>query len=339
MKNYNAFRDAGSASSTRHKQPGEHLLDLYKRMLRIRMVEEAIAARYHEQEMRCPVHLSVGQEGPAVAVCAALRPDDVIVSTHRSHAHYLACGGDLRSMLAEIYGKESGCSRGRGGSMHLIDRAAGLLAALPIVGGSIPIGVGAALAKKRDGSDAVSVVFVGDAALEEGVFHESANFASMMKLPVVFACENNLYSVYTPYRQRQPNRPLTRLAEAHDIRTFTEDGNDIEAALERSHEAVAHARSGAGPAFLEMATYRWLEHCGPNYDNDIGYRTPDEFESWRALCPVATARDRLLERGDLDDDSDEELKLSISTEIEAAFEFARQSPFPAAESAADYVYA
>ena len=166
-------------------------LGLFREMLRIRMVEEAIADRYAAWEMRCPVHLSIGQEAIAVGVSAALRPDDMVISNHRSHAHYLAKGGDLRRMLAELHGRETGCARGRGGSMHLIDRSVGMIGALPIVAGSIPIGVGVALASRRAGHDRAVVIYVGDAAIEEGVFHESANFASLEKLPVLFVCENN----------------------------------------------------------------------------------------------------------------------------------------------------
>src|SRR5260370_4819372 len=187
-------------------------LRIFRTMVRIRMVEEEIAARYGQEKMRCPVHLSIGQEAVAAAVSAALRPTDQVVSTHRSHAHYLAKGGDLRAMLCELMGREPGCCSGRGGSMHLFDQAVGMLLSSPIVAASIPVGVGAALAIKQRGEDAVAIVYMGDASVEEGVFHESANFAALHRLPVVFVCENNLYSVYTALRDRQPARPITDLA-------------------------------------------------------------------------------------------------------------------------------
>jgi pyruvate dehydrogenase E1 component alpha subunit len=311
---------------------------LYARMLRVRMVEEAIAARYSEQEMRCPVHLSVGQEAAAVGTCAALDFADVAVSTHRCHAHYLAKGGDLNVMMAEIYGKAAGCCGGRGGSMNLFDNDAGFMASIPIVGSSIPLGVGMGLAIKQQGSNAVSVVFLGDAAVEEGVFHESANFAVIKKLPVVFVCENNLFSVYTGLADRQPDRPLTDVAKAHAMPAHQADGNDVEGVLGLVSDACATARDGGGPSLLVLDTYRWLEHCGPNFDNDIGYRTEDEFRQWKELCPVTRYRDK-LETDDLwSPDDDEKLRAEISTEIEGAFQFAKESPFPDIATVSDHVY-
>ncbi|OHC76237.1 MAG: acetoin dehydrogenase [Rhodospirillales bacterium RIFCSPLOWO2_12_FULL_58_28] len=322
---------------------GEHsrefMIDLYRGLLRVRMVEEEIASRYGEKEMRCPVHLSVGQEAAAVGACAALKTDDVILSTHRSHAHYLAKGGDLKAMLAEIYGKETGCCGGRGGSMHLVDLKAGVLAALPIVGGSIPIGVGAAFTFRNQGKGRVSMVFFGDAAVEEGAFHESANFASVHNLPVIFVCENNLYSVYTGYAKRQPSRPITDLAEAHGVRAASGNGNDVLEVYRLASEAVARARAGEGPTFLELATYRWLEHCGPNYDNDLGYRSSEEFENWRDHCPLKHHRRLLKEMGLLSDEEEATIRHKIQSEIKDAFKFAELSPLPATETAGDHVYA
>ena len=202
---------------------------LYRSMLNIRLVEEGIAERYDEQEMRCPVHLSIGQEAAASGVGLALHEKDRIFSTHRSHAHYLAKGGDLRAMLAEIYGKAEGCVGGRGGSMHLMDPNAGMMASIPIVGSCIPLAVGTALSDAIDGNNRVSIAYLGDASIEEGVFHESANFARLRDLPVLFVCENNLYSVYSHLEIRQPDRPLTAVAAAHNIRASHHDGNDVEA--------------------------------------------------------------------------------------------------------------
>src|SRR5580704_14655173 len=177
---------------------------LFTAMLRIRLIEEEIAARYAQEKMRCPIHLSIGQEAVAVGVSSVLRRTDQIVTTHRCHAHYLAKGGDLKAMLCELMGREPGCCSGRGGSMHLFDRDAGVLLSLPIVAASIPIGVGAAFAMKRKKQDNVAVIYLGDASVEEGVFHESANFAALRRLPAIFICENNLYSVYTALHDRQP---------------------------------------------------------------------------------------------------------------------------------------
>ena len=241
-------------------------------MLRIRLIEEAIADHYGEGEMRCPVHLSIGQEAIAVGACAALQTSDKVYSTHRCHAHYLAKGGDLKRMLAEICGKAAGCIGGRGGSMHLMDIPKGVMASIPIVSSSIPVAVGSALADKRMRNGKVTVAFIGDASVEEGVFHESANFASLHKLPVIFVCENNLYSVYTRIDERQPNRPLTELAKAHGMLALHGDGNDLDECYRLSVQAAGRARNDQGPTFLVLDTYRWREHCGPAFDNHLGYR-------------------------------------------------------------------
>src|SRR4051794_1198245 len=314
-------------------------LGLFREMLRIRLVEEAIADRYTSWEMRCPVHLSIGQEAIAVGVSAALRPDDMIISNHRSHAHYLAKGGDLKGMLAELHGKETGCARGRGGSMHLIDRSVGMIGALPIVAGSIPIGVGVALASRRVGHDRIVVIYVGDAAIEEGVFHESANFAALEKLPVLFVCENNQFSVYTPLATRQPDRPLRRLAEAHGIRTFAGDGNDARAVRDLTAGALTGVRRGDGPAFIELPTYRWREHCGPACDDDLGYRPAADVAAWGERCPVDQERRRLVAEGLLSVSGEADIASGIAREIEEAFAFALSSPLPDPATASAYVYA
>jgi len=319
----------------------EAMRELFQNMLRIRMIEEEIAARYpvEEQKMRCPVHLSVGQEAIAVGVSAVLRPDDQIVSNHRCHAHYLAKGGDLKAMLAELYGKAAGCCAGRGGSMHLFDTNAGVLLSLPIVGSSIPIGVGAALAFRQQGRDSIAVIYLGDAALEEGVYHESANFAALRGLPAVFVCENNLYSVYTPLDERQPARPLVEMGRAHGLACCHVDGNDVRAVLRASAEAVEQARRGGGASFILADTYRWREHCGPNYDNDLGYRTEEEFQAWRTRDPIARHRRLLTEAGVLVAEQEAEMVRVIEDEIAEAFAFAEAAPYPESETAGEGVYA
>jgi TPP-dependent pyruvate/acetoin dehydrogenase alpha subunit len=317
----------------------EHLLSMYLAMLRIRMVEEAIAERYVDQEMRCPVHLSIGQEASAVGVCHALLSTDRVFSTHRCHAHYLAMDGNLNAMLAEIYGKAAGCIGGRGGSMHLSDPKKGLIASVPIVASSIPLAVGTALSDQLDGNNNVSVTFFGDASVEEGVFHESANFASLRNLPVLFVCENNLYSVYTPLRDRQPSRPLTELGRAHGIRSIQADGNDVLAVFNAAQNAVARARLGGGPTFLLLDTYRWREHCGPAFDNHIGYRTEAEYEAWNTKCPIKASKKMLMDQKTLSMLDEESLVAGFRREIEIAFEFAKSSPLPEPSSASAHVYA
>ncbi len=297
-------------------------------MLRIRMVEEMIAARYDEQEMRCPVHLSIGQEAIAAGVCAAFTRSDYLFSTHRSHAHYLAKGGDLPGLIAEIYGRNTGCVRGRGGSMHLCDLDVGILATMPIVGSTLPIATGAAFGSKLLGDQRVTVVFFGDGTTEEGVFSESLNFAALQQLPIVFICENNLYSVYSPLEVRQPARDRVALAAAHGITAALGDGDDVEAIFSLTENAVARARNGGGPSFLEFATYRWREHCGPHYDNDIGYRSEAEFLAWQQRDPLARTERELLASGELCAATLSDIKASLQDEIETAFTAAREAPFP-----------
>jgi len=289
--------------------------------------------------MRCPVHLSIGQEATAVGVCQALRETDKVYSTHRSHAHYLAKGGNLKSMMSEIYGKADGCCGGRGGSMHLMDPSVGMEASIPIVGSAIPLAVGAALAFSMRQQDNVALTFLGDASVEEGVFHESLNFASLRKLPVVFVCENNFYSLFSSLPMRQPDRPIENLAQAHGIRTARGDGNEVTEVFRMATEAIEHARSGDGPTFLIFDTFRWLEHCGPNCDDHLGYRLEGELDTWKARCPVERCRKELVEMGALTDSDEEEIRKSILTEITGAFEHARSAPLPSIDTAAANVYA
>lgn len=297
-------------------------LDLYRDMLRIRLIEEAIAHRYPEQKMRCPVHLSIGQEGVAVGVCKAALTSDYLISNHRAHAHYLAKGGDLKAMIAEIYGKKTGCCLGRGGSMHLVDRSVGMYGSTPIVGGSIPVGVGLAFATQLKKESPITLIFFGEGSTEEGVFAESLNFAALKKLPVLFICENNFYSVYSPLHVRQPpERDRAGIARAHGLFTKTGYGNDVEEVYDLAREAITSIRSGQGPAFLEFTTYRHREHCGPNFDNHIGYRTEEEFLFWEKQCPLKFQAKRI--QTDL-----ESLQSPILAEIEEAFAYAEKSPFP-----------
>ena len=297
---------------------------LYFEMLRIRLIEERIADLYPRQQMRCPVHLSIGQEAVAAGVCAHLRREDYVLSGHRSHSHYLAKGGDLKRMMAELYGKETGCARGKGGSMHLVDLDAGFLGATPIVGSTIPIAAGAAMGLAMQGERRVVVVFFGEAATEEGVFHETVNFAVLKKLGIVFVCENNLYSVYSPLSVRQPaGRRISELVRGYGIESAEGDGNHVEEVHRLAGPAVERARSGGGPSFLEFSTYRWREHCGPNYDNDLGYRTEAEYLEWKARCPVARA-ERSIAPAEV-----EKMKTSIGAELDEAVAFAERSPFPA----------
>lgn len=307
----------------------EKKVDLFRQMLRIRLIEEAIADRYPNQKMRTPVHLSIGQEAVAVATGNALRIDDSAISTHRSHAHYLGKYGSLKAMLAEIHGKVTGCCRGRGGSMHLIDTAAGFMGSTAIVGNTIPIGVGFGLSIKLDETDQVSCIFVGDGAIEEGVFYESLNFAVLKNLPVLFICENNGYSVYTPLEKRQPSGRLIRdVAKSIGAMIDHGDGNDILECHQKISKAVSAIREGSRPWFLEFDTYRWREHCGPNYDNHIGYRTVEEFDYWQARDPIPRYKQYLLDHQLCTREHFTHMENDIHKEINEAFAFAEASPFP-----------
>lgn len=308
-------------------------------MRRIRHVEQEIARRYGEGKMRCPTHLSVGQEAVSAAVGLALRSTDLAVSGHRAHAHYLAKGGSLPAMLAEIYGKIDGCSRGKGGSMHLIDESVGFMGSTAIVAGTIPVGVGLAYGMKCKGADQVSCIFHGDAAVEAGVFFESVNFAAVKKLPVLFLCENNLYSVYSPLRVRQPEgRSIAKMAEGLGIKVDSGDGNDVAEVYRKSSAALAAIRAGGGPHLLEFSTYRWLEHCGPNFDNHIGYRTEDEYLRWKAADPVSRFEAKLLGDRVITAAGLAQMDAEIEREVCAAFEFAEASPFAPADDAYTDLY-
>lgn len=309
-------------------------------MRRIRFVEEEIARRYPDGKMRCPTHLSIGQEAIAAAVGLALRRDDLAVSGHRAHAHYLGKGGNLQAMLAEIYGKATGCSRGKGGSMHLIDEAVGFMGSTAIVAGTVPVGVGLAYGIKFRRTDQVSCVFHGDAAVEAGVFFESVNFAALKKLPVLFVCENNLYSVYSSLRVRQPEgRSIAKMVEGLGLPTYSGDGNDVTEVYRITSAALADIRAGGGPRFLEFSTYRWREHCGPSYDNDIGYRTESEFLEWKAKEPISRFELLLRSRGVVSVTEIGQMDAVIEREVSAAFEFAERSPFPELAHASTDVYA
>ncbi len=312
------------------------LQQLYKSALRIRLVESMIADKYAEGYMRCPVHLSIGQEIPSAIFQQVVKPGDTAISTHRAHAHYLAMGGNLPKMIAEIYGKATGCSKGRGGSMHLIDLEKGFLGSSAIVGNSIPVGVGVGLAKQLNKEDAVSFIFLGDGAIEEGSFYESANFAVVHKLPVVFIVENNLYSVYTNLSPRQPeNRSITKLASAIGLKCESAEDTDYSGTFSKFLSLTEYARAGHGASLIEINTYRRLEHCGPSDDDHLGYRPIDELTKFKHVDLIKTLGETLgLSTIEL-----EALEQDIHSEIDSAFIYAESSPFPTYEEAVGGVYA
>jgi len=299
--------------------------NLFEKIYKIRKIETKISNQYKEQEMRCPVHLSIGQEAVAAGVCQALRKEDKILSSHRSHAHYIAKGGNIKSMIAELYGKETGCAKGLGGSMHLQDKKAGVVAAVPIVGSTIPIGVGVALKSisNINKKKYITVIFFGEGATEEGIFHESINFAVVNNLPVLFVCENNFFSVYTPLKDRQSkNRNIVNIIKSNGMSAFSGDGNDVTKVYQLAKKSVNFIRKYNKPVFLEFKTYRWLEHCGPNWDDNLGYRKKDEVNKWIKKCPLKSIEKKLA-KSNLN-----KIKNNIDNQVLKAFNFAKKSNFP-----------
>lgn len=312
---------------------------LYREMLRSRRVEEKIAELYPQQEMKCPCHLYIGQEAVAAGVCGTLSREDYLFGTYRGHGLYLAKRGNLRALFAELYGKETGVTHGRGGSMQLVAPEVGFLCASAIVGGTIPMAVGAALAAKFYSRGQISVVVFGDGATEEGVFHESMNFASLKQLPVVFVCENNFYATYSHQSARQCADNIYKRAEAYHMPGFRIDGNDVLAVYEGALSAVERARRGEGPTLLECRTYRWLEHVGPSQDTHLGYRSEKEVKEWMARCPIKTFEEALLKEGVLSHETIQKLERELKEEIEEAVDFAQKSALPSVEELDKWVYA
>jgi pyruvate dehydrogenase E1 component alpha subunit len=308
-------------------------------MLRIRLVEERIEAEYLKDQMRTPVHLYIGQEAVAVGACATLCADDTISSNHRSHGHYLAKGGNLNAMIAELHCRSTGCSRGFGGSMHLIDTSVGHLGSSSIVGGGIPIGTGHALAFKMRKEDRACVVFLGDGASEEGVLYESINFAVLKKLPVVYVLENNGIALCSPLKNRQPGPSIFHRAYPPEQLTAScIDGNNVEEVYTAVSSAVLRARQGGGPSFIECTTYRMLGHMGAASQDVTGYRDPMEVEKWRKKCPIAAYKERLIGEQVLSAKDIKEMEDAIINEIDQAFVFALSSPFPAPTDATGTVF-
>ncbi len=308
-------------------------------MLRIRRIEEEIERRYHQDLMKTPIHLVIGQEATSVGACAALRDTDLLYSSHRTHGNYLAKGGDLRAMLAEMHCRATGCVGSRGGSMHLIDKKVGMAGTSAIVGGAVPIAVGAALAAQLKGEDRVTMVFLGDATTEEGVTSESLNFAALKKAPVVFFCENNFYSVQSPLSTRQPLRDLHRWAATYQMASVAVDGVNVLAVHDAAAAAVERARAGDGPTFIEAPVYRLRAHGGAGDDTHTGYRHLEEREHWEAFDPIPLFEHFLKSKGVLTDESIDQMEATISTEIADAFEFALSSPDPTADDLLKHVYA
>src|SRR3989344_3625528 len=274
------------------------LKELYYEMKKIRSAEEKLIELCTAGWVMAPVHLSIGQEAVAVGVMAALEPEDKIVSTHRCHSHYLAKGGDMKKMMAEILGKATGCCRGRGGTMHLFDDKACHVISAPLVGASIAFAVGIAMASKMKRESKIAVAFFGDGAVEEGIFWESLNFASVHRLPIVFVCENNFYATHSPILKRQPKDEIVSRVEPHGVSAYRVDnGNDVLAVFEAAKLAVRKTRLINQPGFIEACTYRLKEHWGVGEDWDLGYRSREEGEQWIKKCPFKQLQKVMEEEG------------------------------------------
>jgi TPP-dependent pyruvate/acetoin dehydrogenase alpha subunit len=312
----------------------ELIARLYRSLFRIRRVEEEVARIYPSDKIKSPVHLSIGQEAVAVGVCDPLRKDDILFGTYRDHATYLAKGGDLRKMIAELYGKATGCAKGKGGSMHLIDLGVGSMGASAIVGTTIPHAVGFSYALRLEKSDRLVVSMFGDGAVDEGAFHESLNWAAVQRLPVIFVCENNHYAIHSHHLTRHASDNLCERAASYGMPAERVGGNDVLAIRTRMAQAVDELRkSGQGPRFFEFMTYRMKEHVGPNDDYHQGYRKRDEAAPWVDGDPVKTLGQKLPAGTKAGIDR------AVEEEIRDAFEFAEKSPFPDLKELHTDVYA
>ena len=306
---------------------------LFKTLLLIRRTEERIAAVYPTDCIKSPVHLSIGQEAIAVGVCDVLKPTDFAAMSYRGHAVYIAKGGDLRQMIAELFGKVTGCARGKGGSMHLVAPEAGVLGASAVVGTQIPIATGWALAAKKQATGQVIACFFGDGATEEGCMAESLNFAALHRLPILYICENNGYAIHEPLSKRWATTRLCERVATYGIPTCRIENQDVFAIRDATLKAVSDIREGSGPAFMECVTYRWREHVGPREDYDSGYRGRDELRPWQESDQVERLA-RMLPMDTMNRISEE-----VAAQIEDAFNFASASSPPDQSELLRHVYA
>jgi len=313
----------------------EKMIELYKNMVTIRRFEEKVSELFAKGAIPGFVHLYIGQEAVAVGVCANLRKEDYIVSTHRGHGHCIAKGANLNKMMAELFGKASGYCKGKGGSMHIADYGSGILGANGIVGANIPIAAGAAFAAKSRGTDQVGVAFFGDGASSTGAFHEGINIAAAWKLPAIFVCENNLYAISTRANRTIPVRNIADKAAAYGIPGVVVDGMDVIAVYDAAHEAVERAKKGEGPTLIECKTYRF---CGSFEGDPQLYRSKEEREEWRKRDPLNFGR-KLVETGHLTDVELDRIELEIKSAIEEAVKYASESPYPGSEEATTDLFA
>ncbi len=314
------------------------MLDLYKKMVEIRLFEERIQDLYARGLVPGSVHLYIGQEAIATGVCANLRKEDYITSTHRGHGHLIAKGADLKLMMAELFGKKTGYCKGKGGSMHIADPERGILGSNGIAGGGIPLAVGAGLSIKMRGTDQVAVCFFGDGASNNGTFHESLNFASVHRLPVIFVCENNLYGISVSQKQHQAIQDISIRSIAYHMPGVTIDGNDVLIVYQTAKKAIEQARTGKGPTLIECKTYRWRGHYEGDPNQGRRYRSLEEIQAWMRKCPIKGFEKKLIGQKILNKEKIKQVREEIGKKIDEAVEFARQSPFPDPKEILEDVY-
>jgi TPP-dependent pyruvate/acetoin dehydrogenase alpha subunit len=316
--------------------PPELLIEMYRRMLRIRHFEQAATALKTEGVIPGSIHTSIGQEGEIVGACTAVRTDDYMLGNHRSHGHPIGKGADVSPLMAELLGRKTGVNQGKGGSMHLADKSVGSLGESSIVGSGIPVAAGAALASKLRGEDRVTLCFFGDGASNEGMFHEGLNLASIWKLPVIYICENNGYGATTSAKEVVSVEDVADRAKGYNMPGVIVDGQDVVATYEAVRDAVTRARAGDGPTLVEAKTYRYDNHAvGLHIEN---YRTVEERETWIKRDPLVLHRGHLLENGVLTEERADAIDSEVLAEVEAAVEFAKGSPFPEPAEAFDHLF-
>ena len=309
---------------------------LYKKFILIRFLEEEIVKKYSEGKMRCPTHISIGQEAISVAFSQVVDKKDFTISTHRPHAHYIAKGGNINSLVAELYGKKTGCSMGKGGSMHLIDLSVNFMGSSSILGNNIPIGVGLGLSLNIKNKNNISYIFLGDGATEQGVFYESINFAVVKKIPTIFICENNFYSVYSNLEVRQPkNRSIHKSVKAMGIKSFYSNGKNILQIIKAMNLAKKYVKEHQKPCFLEIKTFRWLEHCGVNNDDNLNYRKKNELKRWKKIDHLNFLKSYLEDKKINTNLIDKKIMQLVKN----AFTFAEKSNFPSKKILMSGIYA
>ena len=318
--------------------PLDYYINALKRMKLIRRSEEILGDNVENGKIKCPCHLSIGQEAIPVGVAQFLSSKDFVFGNHRSHGHYLSMTDDVHKLFAETLGKKTGSSKGMGGSMHVIARDDGFHGSVPIVSATIPVAVGAALSSKIKNLDSISVSYFGDGTTEEGVFHESLNLASFYQLPILFVCENNLFSSHMHINERQPLDSVARFALSHNVNHEIIDGNDITSVFKTAQKAINQIRNGSGPFLIETITYRWRGHVGPDENIDVGLKRKDDLNLWKKRDPIARLESSLINSGSIASDNLKEINLEINEQTRTAWDKAENDPYPEPSQLLDTVY-